>query len=172
MRQIRNLERFPIQLDRKPLSSERERNIARGDHEPEASGLACLAGIVSRLGDACNGQYAGRRIHPGFFRHVGPSLFPRHRAAAIGTGARLQQVAPRQRGGKQRPICRRLHQSDPEARRGHDGEKTRGHRVVRRDVSDAEQPVLALRRTLHLFPARHGDAAKAERDRLHLFAQS
>jgi hypothetical protein len=69
-------------------------------------------------------------------------------------------------------ICRRLHQSDPEARDGGDGEKTRGHRVVGRDVSHAKQPVLALGSPLHFFPARHGDAATAARDRFPLFAQS
>src|SRR5258707_5480043 len=159
-----SIPRLPTDRTSEHLCGDQARKIAAGgDHEPAAAGLPFLAGIDGSAGGAC--LRSRRRIHPGFFRpcfrHVGPSLFSRHRAAAVRAGACLQQVAPREWGGQQPTICRRLHQSDPEARGGGNRETAWRNLAVALDLSDAKQPLLALGGTVYFLPARHADAATA-----------
>ena len=108
-------------------------------------------------------DFSGMWVHPYF-----PGIEP----PASGPGPVFNRSRRPNGAGNNSPICRRLHQSDPEARGCGNREKAWRNLVVGHDLSDAEQPVLALGSALHFLPARHGDAATAAPDRFPVPAQS
>src|SRR5215471_354865 len=63
---------------------------------------------------------SAQRSHPGPLRLVDSSLHPRLRAVSVGTDVSLEPIAAR-RPEQHPPACRRLHQSDLEARGGGTG---------------------------------------------------
>ena len=136
-------------------------------------------------GCASQWRQGKRRIRPGFLRYVGPRLHPRLRAAGVGphfagqplaalrctTASRSRRRLARPRGAanarREQPprACRRLHQSDLEARGSGSREEARRNVVGRRGRSEPAQSVLASRGAFYFHERRNRSCRSRTRSR-------